>query len=145
MLGHVEPVWVILDHVIFLRRKRFSSSTAKALGRHFKAIAGRSWWSALGYPTAMFAPCRGQLRLFCGPCEDRHDRKLPKDTLRNAFTLALKVRQDQIKNHLQTQKVRQNASPHGSIGKTLPKIIKKSTVETSPSGPAPKRVARRPK
>ena len=65
----------------------------------------------------------------------RHNQKQPKDTPPKRPPLALKARQNQIKNCPKTQKLRQNANLHGSKGKTKPKIHPISTFKTHPQWP----------
>ena len=92
---------------------------------------------------ATLVPSWGQLWRFWGCAEGymgsfwtmllRHSRiakNNPKIHLRNARPLALKVKQNQTKNRLQTQKLRQNANLHGSKGKTQPKILPKPIFKT---------------
>ena len=62
-------------------------------------------------------------------------QKQPKDTPPKRSPLALKARQNQIKNCPKTQKLRQNANLHGSKGKTKPKIHPISTFKTHPRWP----------
>ena len=78
-----------------------------------------------------------------GPCCFGIVKNNPKIHLRNAPPLALKARQNQIKNNPKTEKICQNPNPHRCKGKPQPKILPKSTFKTlSPVALQPQPLAR---
>ena len=78
-----------------------------------------------GYLMATLVPSWGQLRRFWGsiwdhfgPCCFGIVKSNPKISSETLPSLALKAKQNQIKNRPKTQKLRQNANLHGNKGKT---------------------------
>ena len=95
-----------------------------------------------GYLMVALAPSWGQLRRFWGCVESYIFGpccfgivKNPRLHLRNARPLALKAKQNEIKNCPKTQKLRQNANLHGSK-KRNQKSFKSHFQNAPPSGPA---------